>query len=173
MTSFKELVLNAINPIGYLEYELSERLVAIYWRLRRIPRFEAEILKWASDRETKALIKVSRDKVADFVDVKREHPNFNIDLALQEFRKSQPDLDCAFGAAVNWALNNGVLMRLTDYEQRLCRQAEAFMAQLVAMREARAAGPTMLESDTSAAGEGGEAKVLSTVIPLTPREAAE
>ena len=44
--SFEQQLIDDLQPNGSCELELIERLAATYWRLRRIPRFEAALMAW-------------------------------------------------------------------------------------------------------------------------------
>jgi len=44
--SFERQLIDDLQPRGACELDLVERLAATYWRLRRIPRFEAALMAW-------------------------------------------------------------------------------------------------------------------------------
>jgi hypothetical protein len=43
---FEQQLIDDLQPNGSCELELVQRLAATYWRLRRIPRFEAALMAW-------------------------------------------------------------------------------------------------------------------------------
>ena len=43
---FERQLIDDLQPDGSCELDLIERLAATYWRLRRIPRFEAALMAW-------------------------------------------------------------------------------------------------------------------------------
>src|SRR5262249_2231525 len=49
--SFEQQLIDDLQPNGSCELELIERLAATYWRLRRIPRFEAALMAWREHRD--------------------------------------------------------------------------------------------------------------------------
>ena len=49
--SFEQQLIDDLQPRGSCELEIVERLAATYWRLRRIPRFEAALMAWGEHHE--------------------------------------------------------------------------------------------------------------------------
>ena len=146
------------NRTGSCELDLIERLAATYWRLRRIPRFEATLMAWL------------------------EHSVFYNDVYYENIERRgcaseelvdkqtaarwlgrEPDQLKVLGRVLRDALTgNGVLLKLNTYEARLLRQSQQLLGQFFALRKARAAdllldekaGNAALDADHEAGGEG-------------------
>ena len=140
--SFEQRLIDDLQPNGSCELDLIERLAATYWRLRRIPRFEAALMAW------------------------REHNDFNGDnnrspysgpqyLPLPGEEASPKDEFLDKHTALRWSgrdpyqlkalgrllehllTRDAVLLRLNTYEARLLRQSQQLLGQFFALRKAR------------------------------------
>ncbi len=49
--AFSAAFMDALKPGGVFELTVTERLIAIAWRLRRVPQFETAYLNWLSAKE--------------------------------------------------------------------------------------------------------------------------
>ena len=160
--SFEQQLIDDLQPYGSCELDLVERLAATYWRLRRIPRFEAALMAW------------------------REHIDFNGDnnrtphsgpwclpLPGEEASPEEEFLDQhiasrwsgrdpyqlkALGRLLEQTLTgNGVLLRLNTYEARLLRQSQQLLGQFLALRKARTTDVLLNDVKENSAPQGNRA----------------
>jgi hypothetical protein len=54
-SAFQAGIVESLNPIGALEHELAFRIASLYWRLRRVSRFETTATTTAMNRATNQL----------------------------------------------------------------------------------------------------------------------
>ena len=158
---FEQRLIDDLQPNGPCELDLVERLVATYWRLRRIPRFEAALMAW-------------REHISFHLD-KNRHPGMlpqQLPLPGQEGSPEEQFLNRhtalqwsgrdpyalkALGRLLEHALaDGGVLLKLTTYEARLLKQSQQLLGQFFALREARTS------EGTNVANADEEVSVLLT-----------
>ena len=140
--SFEQQLIDDLQPNGSCELELIERLAATYWRLRRIPRFEAALMAWREHND----FHEDADRTPDRL-------SYTLPLPGEEAAPKEAFLDShtalrwsgrdpyqlkALGRLLEHALTgNGVLLRLNTYEARLLRQSQQLLGQFFALRKAR------------------------------------
>jgi hypothetical protein len=144
ISRFQQELIDDLKPYGACQLDVVERLAATFWRLRRIPRFEAAILAWLEHEDFHS-------------DNKRSPGMFHYDLRLpgEEASSTEEMLDKhtaarwlgrdpyqlkVLGRMLEDALTrDGPLLKLNTYEARLIRQSQQLMGQFFALRKARAA----------------------------------
>jgi hypothetical protein len=140
--SFERQLIDDLQPNGSCELDLIERLAATYWRLRRIPRFEAALMAW---REHNDFHRDNDRRPGMFA--------YNLPLPGGEASPEEEFLDKhtalrwsgrdpyqlkALGRLLEHALTgDGVLLKLNTYEARLLRQSQQLLGQFFALRKAR------------------------------------
>ena len=111
------------SPQGEIEQDLVERLASILWRLRRVPKFEAAVLRFVQYSET------SNDRPQQgFV-------NPSSRALPHEFNETHPEL--FLGRALDISLKRDIFEKLSRYESHLMRQLKKTEAAIVAMQERR------------------------------------
>ena len=160
--SFEEQLIDDLQPNGSCELDLIERLAATYWRLRRIPRFEAALMAW---REHKDFHR-DADRTPDWL-------SYTLPLPGEEAAPKEEFLDQhtalrwsgrdpyelkALGRLLKHALaGNAVLLRLNTYEARLLRQSQQLLGQFFALRKARTTDVLLDDGKENSAPEGDRA----------------
>lgn len=138
--ALREALLDELSPLSAMEGMLIDRLAQLFWRLRRIPRFESAFLAWndAFDRRRHNSTALtlggvfiscetsSRDPACD-----RDHAAG--DQASHARRMSGRALEAAF-------LDGDVLNKLSRYERELMRQVERVLDALAKGRGQIAVG---------------------------------
>jgi len=159
--SFEEQLIDDLQPNGSCELELIERLAATYWRLRRIPRFEAALMAWREHND------FHRD-----ADRTPYSPSYTLPLPGEEAAPKEEFLDRhtalrwpgrdpyqlkVLGRLLEDALTgNAVLLKLNTYEARLLRQSQQLLGQFFALRKARTSDVLLDEVKENSALKGSE-----------------
>ena len=118
---FVAAFVDALKPDGVFERTLTERLVAIAWRLRRVPLFETAYLNWLS----------TKDESASEIDK-------DITMAFFQTPSSGNAEDDRFGRVVEMLLtNNDVLGKLHRYEKSLSNEFSKLLNELGQFQEQR------------------------------------
>ena len=156
--AFRQQLIDDLQPNGSCELDLVERLAATFWRLRRIPRFEAILLAMLENRA----FYVDWPKVASTA---REQA----DKKTAARWLGDPDQIKVWGSVLHDALSQrGVLLKLNTYETRLFRQSQQLLAQFLVVRKSRVADFSLEANSLSADDE-----IRGTSEVLSPNEAAE
>jgi len=136
--SFEQQLVDDLHPNGSCELDLVERLAATFWRLRRIPRFEAALLAFLdksilhSDAYEDAHYAPTQERVALQEQVNK--------LAATRWLGRDPYQLNVLGRVLRDALSgNLALLKLSAYEARLMRQSQQLLGQFFALRKVRAA----------------------------------
>jgi hypothetical protein len=137
----RQQLIDDLQPNGSCEVDLVERLAATFWRLRRIPRFEAILMAWfendalyqdAYSQENENLY--THDRAASHA---RERADKQ---TAARWSVRNPDEVNVWGRVLRDALTrDGMLLKLNSYEGRLLRQSQQLLGQFFALRKARAA----------------------------------
>jgi hypothetical protein len=140
--SFEQQLIEDLQPNGACELELVERLVTTYWRLRRIPRFEAALMAWREHREFHWDADRKPGMFPDHLPLPGEEASpkeeFLDKHTASRWSGRDPYQLKALGRLVQHALTgNAVLLRLNTYEARLLRQSQQLLGQFFALRNAR------------------------------------
>lgn len=160
--SFEQQLIDDLHPNGSCELELVERLAATYWRLRRIPRFEAALLAWREHQD----FDMDADRTPDMFAYKLPLPGeeaapkeefLNEHTALRWCGRDPYQLK-ALGRLIQHVLSgNAVLLRLNTYEARLLRQSQQLLGQFFALRKARTTDVSINSLTENSAIEGDQA----------------
>jgi hypothetical protein len=162
--SFEQQLIHDLQPNGSCELELIERLAATYWRLRRIPRFEAALMAWRehnnfhwdADRTPDRLsyrLPLPGEEAAPKEEFLDQH------TALRWSGRDPYELK-ALGRLLEHALaGDGVLLKLNTYEARLLRQSQQLLGQFFALRKARATNVLLDDVKENSAPQGDRGNV--------------
>jgi hypothetical protein len=141
--SFEQQLIDDLQPNGSCELDLIERLASTYWRLRRIPRFEAALMAWHEHyyfyRDSRRIPGISPSELPlPGEEASPKEELFDKHTASRWSGRDPYQLK-ALGRLLEHALTgNGVLLRLNTYEARLLRQSQQLLGQFFALRKARA-----------------------------------
>jgi hypothetical protein len=132
--SFERRLIDDLRPNGSCEVEVIERLAATYWRLRRIPRFEAALMAWREHHDfhwdanrTPGLTPDKLPLPED--DAAPEDEFLDRQTALRWSGRDPYELKM-LGRLIEDALSgNAVLLKLNTYEARLLRQSQQLLGQ--------------------------------------------
>ena len=162
--SFGQQLIDDLQPKGSCELELIERLAATYWRLRRIPRFEAALMAW---REHYDFHRDSGRRPDMFFphqlplpgeEASPEEKFLDGHTALRWSGRDPYQLK-ALGRLLEHALSgNAVLLKLNT---RLLRQSQQLLGQCFALRKARTTDVLLDEVIENSAHEGDRANGYS------------
>jgi hypothetical protein len=130
--AFAQGLIDDLQPNGSCELDLIERLASTYWRLRRIPRFEATLMAWLEHRVfyddadwTRGRESAASEKLAD-------------EQTAARWLGRNADEVKVCGRVLKEALTEkGILLKLNTYETRLLRQSQQLLGQFLALRKAR------------------------------------
>jgi hypothetical protein len=172
--SFEQQLIDDFQPKGSCELELIERLAATYWRLRRIPRFEAALMAWREHHD----FHYDNDRTPGMFpshlplpgeEASPEEEFLDQHTALRWSGRDPYQLK-ALGRLLEHALSgNAVLLKLNTYEARLLRQSQQLLGQFFALRKARTRDVLLDEVKENSALQGNQ--VNSTSEVLSPRAA--
>jgi hypothetical protein len=174
--SFEQQLIDDLQPNGSCELELVERLAATYWRLRRIPRFEAALMAWHEHNEfhydanrtpglTPHKLPLPEEEAAP------EDEFLDRQTALRWSGRDPYQLK-ALGRLIEHALaGNGLLLKLNTYEARLLRQSQQLLGQFFALRKARTADVLLDDAKENSALDASD-QASGTLKMLSPRKAA-
>jgi hypothetical protein len=173
---FERQLIDDLQPNGSCELELIERLAATYWRLRRIPRFEAALMAWREHRD----FYYDNDRTPG------RSPNY-LPLPGEEASPEEEFLDKhtalrwsgrdpyqlkALGRLLEDALTgDGMLLKLNTYEARLLRQSQQLLGQFFALRKARTTDVLLDDAKENSALDASD-QASGTLKMLSPRKAA-
>jgi hypothetical protein len=159
---FEQQLIDDLQPNGSCELELVERLAATYWRLRRIPQFEAALMAWHEHKHFHG----DNDRTPG------KYP-WSLPLPGEEASPEEEFLDQhtalrwsgrdpyqlkALGRLLDNALTgNAVLLKLNTYEARLLRQSQQLLGQFFALRKARATDVLLDDVKENSAPQGDRA----------------
>ena len=175
--SFGQQLIDDLQPKGSCELELIERLAATYWRLRRIPRFEAALMAWHEHRD------FHRDN-------DRTPGRFSYELPLPGEEAAPEDEFLDQHTALRWSgrdpyqlkvlgrlledalTGNSVLLRLNTYEARLLRQSQQLLGQFFALRRARTTDVLLdvKENSTLQRDQANDASEMRSPRAARPRD---
>jgi hypothetical protein len=145
-------MIKRLSPEGVLEEELVDRLVSLFWRLRRIPQFEAALFECKSHRWSEVQI--------DEYDSDIDADDDQADDAAEAAREKR----VAIGNALLVLLQYDFTGKLSRYETSLHNQCAATFAQYQKLVAARSSAAT----PTPPSGEAGD-----RVRPLRPYQPGE
>jgi hypothetical protein len=140
--SFERQLIDDLQPNGSCELELIERLAATYWRLRRIPRFEAALMAWREHHDFHWDNDRTPGQSPSYLPLPGEEASpeegFLDRHTASRWSGRDPYQLKALGRLLEHALTgNAVLLRLNTYEARLLRQSQQLLGQFFALRNAR------------------------------------
>ena len=142
---------------------LVERLAATYWRLRRIPRFEAALMAWREhddfyyDNSRTPGISSPRRLPLPGEQPSPKEEFLDQHTALRWSGRDPYQLK-ALGRLLEHALTgDGVLLKLNTYEARLLRQSQQLLGQFFALRTARTTDVLLDDGKENSAPEGDRA----------------
>lgn len=104
------------KPSGAMQEHIVDNLADAFWRLRRVPAFEAALLEWHK-YQYKGIVGIVTPEMA-------RRDRFEEDLPRLDLRK----------ALCEWVIPNDVLAKLSRYEAHLTRQIEMHLAQLKSLQ---------------------------------------
>jgi hypothetical protein len=157
--SFEQQLIDDLQPNASCELELVQRLAATYWRLRRIPRFEAALMPWREHHDFRRDDGFASGLSPDYLRLpgKEASPQ---DEALDRHTASRwsgrdPYQLKVLGRLLEHALTgNAVLLRLNTYEARLLRQSQQLLGQFLALRQARTTDVLLVDVKENSTLEG-------------------
>jgi hypothetical protein len=152
--SFEQQLIDDLQPNGSCELELIERLAATYWRLRRIPRFEAALMAWREHHDFRWDADRTPGLNPSKLPLPGEEPapeeEFLDQHTALRWSGRDPYHLKALGRLLEHALSgNAVLLRLNTYEARLLRQSQQLLGQFFALRKARTTDVLLDENSSS------------------------
>jgi hypothetical protein len=159
--SFEQQLIDDLQPNGSCELELIERLAATYWRLRRIPRFEAALMAWREHNDFHRDADRTPDRLSYTLPLPGEEAAPKEEFLDRHTALRWPGRDPyqlkVLGRLLEDALTgNGVLLKLNTYEARLLRQSQQLLGQFFALRNARTADVLLDEVKENSAHAGDQ-----------------
>ena len=153
--SFEQQIIDDLKPNGSCEFDLIARLAATFWRLRRIPRFEAALMAWLEHnrfhRDKNRCAGISAHDLPLPGEKKSSTEELLDGHTAARWLERDPYQLKVLGRLLEDALTgNGVLLKLNTYEARLLRQSQQLLGQFFALRKARAADLSVLDGDDEA-----------------------
>ena len=129
--ALREALIGELRPDTALEGVLVDRLAGLFWRLRRIPRFEAALLTVMRSREDK--YRNATSLRLGGVIVSCDHPVVTQQAAQTDAQERHER--STIGRVLETAFVDGdVLNKLSRYERELMRQVERVLAELTRCR---------------------------------------
>jgi hypothetical protein len=125
---FHHAMIDRLSPEGALEEELVDRLVSLFWRLRRIPQFEAALFECRSHRWFD--VEIADDDI--------DADDDQADDAVEAAREKR----VAVGRALLVLLQYDFTGKLSRYETSLHKQCAATLAQYQKLVAARSSAAT-------------------------------
>jgi hypothetical protein len=160
--SFEQQLIDDLQPNGSCELDLIERLASTYWRLRRIPRFEAALMAWHEHyyfyRDNRRIPGISPSELPLPGEEASPKEELFDKHTSSRWSGRDPYQLKALGRLLEHALTrNAVLLRLNTYEGRLLRQSQQLLGQFFALRKARTTDVLVDNVKENSAQQGDQA----------------
>jgi hypothetical protein len=174
--SFEQQLIDNLQPNGSCEVDLIERLAATYWRLRRIPRFEAALMAWRehhlfhwdNDRtpgRSPKYLPLPGEEAAPEEEFLDKH------TALRWSGRDPYQLKALGRLLEDELAGDSALLKLNTYEARLLRQSQQLLGQFFALRKARTTDVLLNDLKENPAPQDAQANGTSEMLP--PRAARQ